>query len=227
MLCKLDMNYMPIFRCKWCTGAYITKEEILAHYTFMHPFKSPPFYLCDHCDFSCTSNNVMFDHCKQNHAESEVTKTFKCPKCDFSTHRANTMKVHMERHYVKLVCSYCGKILKSEITLREHIKLWHEEFSTEQNHVCQQCDFKTHHEVLLKRHIYHRHERKQKCEHCGKLFTCLSQMYCHIDCVHRDLDIPKEHVCDFCAKPFIYAYSLDQHRKVKHTNKLKMYTKAG
>lgn len=86
-------------------------------------------------------------------------------------------------------CTVCGKILSSQVALRNH---------EERHRFADQPDEQV---------------KKFICDDCGRSFRLKSYLFNHLHNVH----IRAKHVCLFCSKGFYKRYELSDHVRQYHT----------
>ncbi|XP_044731719.1 zinc finger protein 501-like [Chrysoperla carnea] len=197
---------------------------------------------CQQCDKTFKDKFRLKSHNKEVHSATE--KYAACHICGKSiTKRAlpQHLRIHNERG--KTTCDICSKSFVSELTLKNHIKIVHENQKPARNHLCNicghamrtlkelrthllihtgerpyacdQCDKTYHRDDRLKDHIsrIHLNKRKYQCTFCSHAFFTKRMFVHHV----RRHTGEKPHKCEVCDKRFIQKVALKIHLKT-HTN---------
>ena len=113
----------------------------------------------------------------------------------------------------KYKCDYCRKKFKTELFLKKHIKVLHNQGG--KNYDCVECgkDFGT--APILRKHIEFVHEGRSdyNCAQCGKNFRTAHALKTHIECVHEGR---RDYNCTECGKNFGTSQVLKQHIECVH-----------
>ena len=156
---------------------------------------------CEECDFSTRFQNKMKAHkvtvhtelrkCKfcpyqtrfkltlQRHKKTEhPQKNYNCESCDYKTTNKAKLQIHLQIHLtaeqmqsIFCVCDECGQSFKSEMMLRNHRIMDHNDAEIVPSMIpCDHCDLFLESDVLLKIHRETVHEGKgvklQACQYC-------------------------------------------------------------
>ena len=93
----------------------MSKENIL-----LATSSSETLLYCEFCDFTCTSNDELFNHCTNQH-ESKPPPLYRCNVCEFVHKDRTYVEIHsVKMHRKHFYCGTCGKILEKSETLQSH-----------------------------------------------------------------------------------------------------------
>ncbi len=117
-----------------------------------------------------------------------------------------------------ILCTICGRTLHSNQALTIHIKSVHAPAHAKElskNHVCDQCGFRTAHQVVLNRHIKAKHTKSQLfyCDRCPFKNHISTSVKTHIKMVHENY---RPNKCDHCDSAFGYKRDLQRHMERVH-----------
>jgi len=122
-------------------------------------------------------------------------KHLPCKESGCSHKAATTSKLNSHWRCVhgpkKYVCDVCGKGFRESVKLKHH-KVWHED----PTYPCPHCSRAFHFKKGLEAHVSFAHGdgSKNKCDHCGRRFSCASTLCIHQksfpDGICSDPDLP-------------------------------------
>ena len=112
-------------------------------------------------------------------------------------------------HVCSIQCNVCGKSLKSEKLLQEHLLSLH---SIGKKLKCELCEDEVYD---MRKHIGQFHHEKQSCLDCGK---AVKNMKYHIQTIHGP-PVLKRFICEVCEKRFLFKEKLEAHKKVHSDEK--------
>ncbi|XP_044731687.1 zinc finger protein 569-like [Chrysoperla carnea] len=167
-----------------------------------------------------------------------------CHICGKSVTKKNLKKhlrIHEERN--KITCDLCSKTFLRQQSLKDHVKLVHENQKPARNHLCNICGYAGRTLAKLRTHlITHSTERPFPCDRCDKTYRSAESLRHHVSHVHlnhrkfqctfcpqafhvrkvlmnhvRRHTGEKPHKCQVCGKAFIQKIALTIHTKT-HTN---------
>ena len=109
-------------------------------------------------------------------------------------------------------CTVCGKGLASKVTLKNHIKQYHD---TSNHAKCDQCPKTFNYPSLLKKHVLAVHTKPTKfpCSQCSYVTNIKSCFNVHVRQTHEKM---YRYKCSVCEKPFEQQIRLQQHMLKKH-----------
>ena len=108
---------------------------------------------CDFCEFTCTTNNDMYQHYDKNHNSKTPALLLRCHFCDYSNGSKTEVEFHsMEKHHKHFYCSTCGKLLDKNETLKSHCKESKDCKVTKTTPICKICNKDFSKWGLLKKH---------------------------------------------------------------------------
>merc|ERR1719300_955515 len=132
------------------------------------------FCICAECGEYSRNHDINKEHWAISHQHKELM--YRCieekDRCSFSSNSLERMKDHIREHMLELgymvKCKICGKIIRNEISMKNHKK------------------------IHLPREEYY----KIPCEDCGKMFKDKASLKAHVKAVHLGIkDIPCD-LCD-------------------------------
>lgn len=107
-----EKNYVP---CQIC-GKILVDTYLQLHIDNVH---SDPAWPCDQCDKGFGSKAILLKHKESKH----FLKTVKCSECGMYV-KSVSLWGHMKRHAPpKYCCKFCGKGLKTKLSLANHERL--------------------------------------------------------------------------------------------------------
>ena len=132
----------------------------------LQPDNENPFQ-CNKCPKKYSSAKILKFHFLQKHAE----KTYACSKCPKKFGMKCLLLAHeREQHTNKTVkCEICGQLLKSAITLKNHIANFH---NSAKSFICSYCQKPFHNISVLTKHEQgvHLKTKSLQCKICLVLF---------------------------------------------------------
>lgn len=130
------------------------------------------------------------------------------------TNTQSQMKLEVDKFDWKseFSCSQCGKKYKNKSSLKYHIKM-HLDTT---KHFCNICKQFKPSETYLEHNMFKcarliQHERRFKCELCGKKFKTLGVLRTH-EKIHQE----PQHACRFCGRRFVQKRNAELHEMRRH-----------
>lgn len=168
-----------------------------------------------------TTPRILKAH-MQNHLPEEE-RPLKCDLCPRRFSYVSALLIHASTHREENegkcayhLCHSCGRAFRSGDKLAEHIALSHRTDGTSNCVMCDTCGKKFISKSNLNYHLT-THQPKVlhqvQCEHCGKWLKnklCLRK--------HMLQHSQVRHACDQCDYTTINVQSLQNHRRVQHTD---------
>ena len=198
------------FACSLCDQRVFSSiTKIIAHLNTDHGREDVTLYAknifcCDKCDSTFTCVKDLNSHLMKEH---EMNCDINCPEEDcpdwfvssalLTAHRIechnfnpiNRQQKSSEITVTDYRCDICGQYCKNQTTLHGHIMGVHKK--SEHNLKCDQCDFRTYRESILKMHIKRLHtkewtnkKRKFQCSECDQEFIDRRYLANHLMDVH-------------------------------------------
>lgn len=209
--------------CPYCGEP---KKDMLKHIELVHSNKDI-FYACDLCDKTYRSKESLRNHQRLAHEGAEYK--YQCTECMKCYKTNGELKSHMSEFLApfydffcinifidgvhgedqQLPCETCGKILKSQTTLRFHMKMHRATLDFR----CAQCNlgFKTN-AYLLKHMKVHSDSKDYVCKFCQMAFKHSGMLSKHVK-MHTGEFL----YCDQCpSESFIDGYALRLHTERVH-----------
>lgn len=111
-----------------------------------------------------------------------------------------------------LCCEICGKVVKSQSVLSNHMKTHTNEKS---EYPCDVCGHVYRSLAYLEDHkLQHTMEKTIKCEECGKMFYLMKQLKQHLR-THAENN--RSYICTYCQRGFFNTSTLKEHVRIRHT----------
>uniref|UniRef100_A0A182K519 Transcription factor grauzone n=1 Tax=Anopheles christyi TaxID=43041 RepID=A0A182K519_9DIPT len=202
-----------------CCGRTMEKKSLMAMHLAKHV--QPEAFECPICKKMMTTPRILKAH-MQNHLP-EDERPLKCELCPRRFSYVSALLIHASTHReeneekcVYHLCHSCGRAFRSGGKLEEHIAMSHKTDGTSNCVICDTCGKKFSSKSNLNYHLT-THQSKVlnqvQCEHCGKWLKnklCLRK--------HMLQHSQVRHACDQCDYTTINVQSLQNHRRVQHTN---------
>lgn len=174
-------------------------------------------YSCDICQKKFNYKE-RFDAHKLEH-EGKIVSIY-CAPCQKSFITWSGLKRHQNSTHTQvnlesLRCNTCGKIFKSQDTLRSHKKI----HGTRNLIMCDICGKGFTTTTVLKIHRESHKENRERrftCEHCGKKFFTKTVLLSHVARRH----LGRTFICQICSYPFNDKYNLTKHLLIHEGKKL-------
>ncbi|XP_055707173.1 zinc finger and BTB domain-containing protein 17-like [Phlebotomus papatasi] len=173
------------------------------------PLKLERKYKCPICGKGFTQPS----HAKTHLAVHSTEKTVPCPQCPKKFANKPRLYVHLLSHSnINLPCGICGKVFKSVLHYRRHLK----RHTSENKYECEKCGNKFKEKLILQRHIVRVHineeTSKTQCPICNKVlkheFSLKNHMAIHSERTPFD--------CQYCSKSFQRKSYLTKHIAQHH-----------
>ncbi|XP_045166647.2 titin homolog [Mercenaria mercenaria] len=184
-------------QCEECEYSAPKRVLVINH------MRTHGIYQCKRCKYRADSDEILEDHCAQEHKDRSDCKF--CKNCN---RYVKCSEIPLEKHMeecqgrIPFKCPECSKEFQYESSLKCHVVSHYPDqpklFS------CDQCDYKSNYKANLKKHIRHIHEqrgeRNVKCTECDKLFYTEDNMKRHLK-LHSE-ERPYKCEKDDCNKAF-------------------------
>jgi len=144
-----------------------------------------------------------------------------CKYCNMVFSTKSNLKVHVQRTHeaISVTCHICGKVSKSELSLKRHIKNVHgNKNQSIEKRKCSYCNKVFSDDKNLSKHIHNIHENNEvSCHFCGKTFKSKYYLTEHIKKVHGE---NKRFQCEFpgCTVAVKSKHHLMDHVAAVHEN---------
>lgn len=204
---RVHKSEKPVFTCTYCSMAFATNNELLAHTTAKRLTKSgeasqkrrincptQKTYPCAACTETFDSKRAQREHFIV-HGE----KPFKCTECKYTCRRLPSLTEHMRQHTgdKPYLCDICGKGFPNKTYVNIHMRM----HSGEKPYRCNSCDQSFAISWQLSRHVLNAHTKpnpKHVCDICGKGFKWPLRLVEH----KRIHSGEKPYKCTICDKSF-------------------------
>lgn len=214
--------------CEYCEKTFLTDDALGRHITIHHLDKSDKL-TCDMCikwsedrhlayfqSQKALDRHLIKVH-KSNQVKCERCETYFQCKADHHEHEKNMHKAD------PFVCQVCQKEFDHAVAFKRH-QLRHEKPPAERlpNYQVLKCSicsrgFRT--QSKFREHqLAHTGEKRYKCCHCGKQYTCV-RSWRHHEAKHLPGGLPRTFVCEVCGLGFTRKPLLRDHMSI-HTGKL-------
>lgn len=176
--------------------------------------KDETLSICEECGSTFKNNSHLKRHVMRKHRKDEYSHV--CAVCGQKFLLSYDLNRHMTKHSSvrNYECEKCSQKFKTELSLKNHIKVIHEPQSDlTRNFVCQHCNRSYFHRRHLDYHMRkHNGDQRYKCELCvpAKTFHYSDATKWH-KIRHHGEAAPFN--CTICGKKFIHEKSLATHEK--------------
>ena len=142
------------YDCTLCEFKSTTKSHLKIHTESVHEGKT---YDCEHCDKKFKQRIHLKTHFDGMHKGV----TYACTYCSYISRQKGHLKHHIATKHEgnPHKCDVCGVIYAHNGQLKLHKVREHGDSSYKKKFECDQCEFSSHEEMYLKRHIQRRHDK--------------------------------------------------------------------
>ncbi|XP_058813800.1 zinc finger protein 62-like [Topomyia yanbarensis] len=209
------------YACEHCPKRFCWKRALQVHLNLHKAPGERAIYMCTTCDKTYDTPGGLSAHKKNVHAKTKTPKApHVCEICanKFATHsglKEHMVTIHQPREKGQLQCPECFKWLMNSRCLRVHMQL-----HSKDDIACDQCNYKTKKESLLRRHkiTHHQEERPFNCDKCSSTFKHKRALTVHVGLKHGQEKT--SYKCNFCDRTFASSTNFYTHRKNKHPEEL-------
>ncbi|XP_070505317.1 oocyte zinc finger protein XlCOF6-like [Chironomus tepperi] len=191
------------FKCNVCESLHATKETFREHFMSDHAEEKDELFTCIACDKTYKTKELIFLHARRIHRKlkNEPIKVRPDPE-----------------EQPSIMCSYCGKIFRSQVTLNRHVQAMH----CEKRIPCPVCGKKFSFLTEMNKHRDRNHDkkRKHKCSKCPQQFVTKYELKLHLEHNHnlnRENTFP-EFMC-YCGVSCKSQSVLARHKRMVHGDK--------
>ncbi len=198
----------------------------------------------DGCKFKTKYMGGISMHYRDEHSDnSKSTTVLECdvPECKYTTTKLKNLKAHnrMQHEHRPHQCHACGKSFRYPWGLSEHKLQNHSNPEDQKDHICDRCG-----KAFASKHTLKGHQNNgglnckhadvvsvsYSCDKCadGEKYVTLTTLIQHYKKTHKsfphDVIVKaglEEYACDKCPEIFIFWKSLRNHKKRKHSEKIK------
>lgn len=215
----------PRFHCLYCKRRFHRKD-----YYNIHVCRRPAGVTTVTSISNLNQTNPTQHKCKicqktfisagnlNKHMILHTEKKFQCEVCHKKFHYISALQVHQRWTHSRALeaqCGQCGKMLKSAVTLRSHIRICHQ--PPTQSFPCTLCPKRFRSKGnLIKHQNKHTNEKSYKCDICPAVYKYPEQLSKH----KTEHEHGRRYVCGECQKTFIKEYDLKKHLNDFHTGQI-------
>jgi len=216
------VDYM--YPCHICYSIFSVEEELREHFRITHPGlrnspengtfydKEAKNYICPCCTrIVCKKqrSSIYFSYHMLKCTGKVHPVSRSCPDCNVVFTNYTSYRHHIETKCgsKQFVCHVCGLELKTQPSLKIHLRYAH---TTVQAHKCNVCDSAFKREFDLLRHMKkHMGTEDWSCEQCGKSFIWKKALQNHKKSHMAEADKPFS--CNVCGNRFSRQCFLTNH----------------
>ena len=164
------------FKCDECDFTAPHQSQIKWHKIYRHSDHKPWACNAPGCSFKTKTVRALNVHTQLHEVDVEKRKPYACTfdKCEYRGAQAASLRSHVRSRHTPgrtqdFQCSMCPSKYLSEGILKQHIPL----HTKELKFTCKHCDFTTHHQKALARHVRTLHTKRValKCNFPGCTVT--------------------------------------------------------
>lgn len=208
--------------CRMCFEVFDCILKYRDHFMAKHA-EDEEEYHCKKCDIKFDRRRTLLDHIRSVH------ENFNCTMCKRQFVTQKHLDEHIEHHKnedpsdSKFICSYCGKILSNQISLKLHINAMHKEIRYE----CDLCEKSFSFKSALYKHRLNMHTRGRthQCAQCAFKAHSKHGIRLHMN-RHHNLNRTQtrsDTVCGECGMQFHNGSTLKRHAFFMHGGLLNSY----
>ena len=239
-----------LYYCPKCDQAYFDRRKFRVHYYLAHGGEWIDDKTCMMCLKTFARAAFCRNHMEKEHLNNMFKCRWKvCSELEFSSYADVEKHYTLEHPPIpdSCTCHICGKFFKRQYHAQylRHVQLHtmtektvkcedcgatfylegeltiHRRKKHLKKFMCDMCDYRTHNNVLLEKHMLtHTELRPVVCNICGLGLKDDVYLKRHMT-VHSN---ERPHKCDFCGKGFKQRKNLTVHRKI-HTGEFEGYCK--
>ena len=169
---KYKIWRFQIDKVRYYTCMYCNKHFESIHYLNKHHVKNHPPVLCDVCNRTFNTPNLLIRH-SYRHLDGQ----FKCKDCEKSFHFKSELDSHSMKHSKeRLQCKKCDKSFIRNSDLNAHIDTHGKKWKCEYPGCTKECADKRYLTMHMKVHSL---ELKYPCQKCKKKFRFYEQRKRH------------------------------------------------
>lgn len=190
------------FTCLQCHKVFARKESMLKHHC--PGLIGEGEFTCTECCKTYTSRDILLNHCC---TKNPVSERYACEICHKTFTKLKYLDKHIPVHTGVFSCPICGKWLRSNDSLINHMRICGQVKELEANGTatCPHCKEEFNDLKVFRRHIFD-HTHMFACENCGARFRNKLSLGLHVCNAERCI------TCDECGKEFNSIASLNRHR---------------